>query len=137
MKDYRQAVTAGINGVISTGVDVGSLLVLIKVGHLPVAAATFLAASAGAVINFTLNKYLAFKDHSRITWAQLTRFGGVALGTACLLAVLMQIFAVWMGVPILLAKVVSAALVFVGWTYPVQRKLVFKPSSMLPAASMS
>ena len=37
----------------------------------------------------------------------------------------MQVVAVWVGVPYLLAKVVCAAAVFAVWSFPAQRRLVF------------
>jgi putative flippase GtrA len=132
MRNYRQAVTAGLNGAVATGVDVSSLVLLHGHMHVPVAAAAFVASTAGGVTNFVLNKYLAFRDHSHVTASQLGRFGGVALVTACLLAVTMQVISVWLGVEYIVAKVICAAIVFVIWTYPAQRKLVFKPGHGAP-----
>ncbi len=134
MDKVRQAVTAGFNGVVSTGVDIGSLILLHGHLHVPVAGAAFVAASAGAVTNFVLNKYLAFRDHSRVNRRQLARFAGVALVTAGLLAVAMQIVAVWLGVEYIVAKMVCAAIVFLVWTYPAQRKLVFRRKHSLSAS---
>ena len=125
MQNHRQAVTAGINGGISTAVDVGSLVLLHGHLHVPVALAAFVASTAGGVANFVLNKYVAFQDHSPVTANQLGRFGGVALVTACLLALTMQIVAVWCGVEYVVAKCICAAIVFLIWTYPAQRRLVF------------
>lgn len=135
MKNLRQVVTAGLNGVVSTGVDVGSLVLLHGVMHVPVAAAAFGASAAGGVANFVMNKYIAFQDHSKVTKRQLARFGAVALVTACMLALLMQIIAVWLGVQYIAAKLVCAAIVFVVWTYPAQRRLVFKPPSSRRASA--
>ena len=91
---------------------------------MPVAA--FAGAVVGAVVNFGLNKYIAFRDRSRITGQQLVRFGIVAVATAMLMALAMQLVAVWLGVPYLLAKLLCAAAVFAVWTYPAQRRLVFR-----------
>jgi hypothetical protein len=38
----------------------------------------------------------------------------------------MQLVAVRLGVPYLLAKLICAAIVFAVWTYPAQRRLVFR-----------
>ncbi len=137
MKNLRQAVTAGLNGVVSTGVDVGSLVLLHGVMHVPVAAAAFGASAVGGVTNFVMNKYIAFQDHSKVTKRQLARFGAVALVTACMLALLMQVIAVWLGVQYIVAKLICAAIVFFVWTYPAQRKLVFKKPSSRAGASAS
>ena len=45
---------------------------------------------------------------------------------ALLMAGAMQLFSVHFGVPVVLAKILCSALVFVAWTYPAQRRLVFR-----------
>ena len=92
----------------------------------PIAAAAFCGAAAGAVMNFAWNKYIAFRDRSPISPHQLARFGLVAVATAVLMAVAMQVVAVVLGVPYLVAKLICAAFVFAAWTYPAQRRLVFR-----------
>jgi hypothetical protein len=42
------------------------------------------------------------------------------------MALAMQLVAVKLGVPYLLAKLICAATVFAVWTYPAQRRLVFR-----------
>jgi hypothetical protein len=39
----------------------------------------------------------------------------------------MEIVAVKLHVPTVIAKLICSALIFVGWTYPAQRRLVFRP----------
>ena len=125
MKNIRQLATAGAGGAVGSGVDVAVLVLLVEHGtRVPVAA--FCGAAAGAVVNFALNKYLAFRDRSPITGRQLARFGLVAVATALLMALAMQLVAVELGVPYLLAKLICAAVVFAVWTYPAQRRLVFR-----------
>lgn len=121
----RQMATAGLGGIAATVVDMSALVLQVK-GGMPVAAAAFFAAAAGAVVGFMMNKHIAFRDRSPITMEQLVRFGSVAVATALLLAVAMQLFAVKLGVPLVLAKLLCSALVFLAWTYPAQRRLVFR-----------
>lgn len=110
---------------MGSALDVAVLALLVETGtRVPVAA--FCGATAGAVLNFILNKYLAFHDKTPLNAGQIARFAGVALVTALLMAGAMEIVAVRMGVPYLLAKLICAALVFAVWTYPAQRKLVFR-----------
>jgi putative flippase GtrA len=110
---------------------------LVKHGTL-VALAAFIAASCGAAVGFTMSKYIAFRDRSPLSVEQLGRFAFVAVVTALLMAGAMQLFAVHFGVPVLVAKLVCSALVFVAWTYPAQRRLVFRRSSQLsPWMSLS
>jgi len=120
----RQMCAAGVGGAAATAVDVGTLVLMVEHGT-PIALAAFVAATAGAVVCFTLNKYIAFRDRTPVTWQQLGRFGIVAVATALLMALAMELFAVKLGVPYLVAKVICSALVFLAWTYPAQRRLVF------------
>ena len=122
----REMLAAGFGGVAATATDVSLLVLQVKHMHEPVALATFISAAAGAAVGFTLNKYIAFRDRSPITASQLGRFALVAVATALLLAFAMQIIAVKLGAPLLLAKLVCSALVFVAWTYPMQRRVVFR-----------
>lgn len=125
MKNIRQLAAAGVGGAVGTGLDIAVLVLLVEHGA-RVAVAAFCGAAAGALVNFTLNKYVAFRDHSRIAVRQLVRFGLVTVATALLMAGAMQLVAVELGVPYLLAKLICAAVVFAVWTYPAQRRLVFR-----------
>jgi putative flippase GtrA len=125
VKNIRQLVSAGAGGAIGTAADVGMLALLVEHGvRIPVAA--FFGAAMGAVVNFVINKYLAFRDRTPITGSQLGRFGLVAVATAVLMAILMELVAVKLGVPYLIAKLICAVAVFAVWTYPAQRRLVFQ-----------
>jgi putative flippase GtrA len=129
----RELIAAGVGGVVGTGLDVLVLVLLVEHGvSVPVSA--FLAATAGAVANFVLNKYLAFRDRSPITAHQLGRFGLVAVATAMLMALAMKLVAVELGVPYVAAKLVCAATIFAIWTYPAQRRLVFARSAAVATA---
>jgi putative flippase GtrA len=77
-------------------------------------------------MNFAWNKYIAFRDRSPITGHQLARFGLVAVASAALMALAMHVVAVELGVPYLLGKLICAIAVFAVWTYPAQRRLVFR-----------
>lgn len=124
VKNPRELLTAGASGVAATVADVLLLVLMVEHG-VSVPTAAFLAATAGAVVCFLMNKYIAFRDRSSVTVQQVGRFGAVAVTTAMLMALSMKILAVHLGVPYLVAKVVCAAVVFVVWTYPAQRRLVF------------
>ena len=118
---------AGFAGVAGTGVDVGALVFLIgRPLHVSIPVATFVAASLGAVACFVLNKRLAFRDRTPVTWQQVARFGFVAVANAFLMAVAMKLVAVDLHVNVLVAKLCCAAAIFVAWTYPAQRRLVFR-----------
>jgi putative flippase GtrA len=125
VNNTRELVSAGAGGAVGSMLDVAVLVLMVEHGA-PVAAAAFCGATAGAVANFALNKYFAFRDRSPINGRQLARFGLVAVATALLMAGAMQLVAVKLGVPYLFAKLICAAIVFAVWTYPAQRRLVFR-----------
>lgn len=124
MKSPRQLLTAGIAGALGTALDLGLLVSLVG-HHVPIPLATFIAALAGAATNFTLNKYVAFRDRSPLTLGQIARFDLVAVVAAFLMAAAMKIATASLGVPVVAAKLACAAVVFAIWTYPAQRRLVF------------
>jgi putative flippase GtrA len=124
MKNPVQLLAAGLSGVVATVIDVAVLLVLVGI-HVPVPLATFVAALSGAGANFVVNKYVAFRDRSPLNLGQLARFYFVAVVSALLMAAAMKLVAVDLGVPVLIAKLACAAVLFVTWSYPAQRRLVF------------
>lgn len=133
----REMFAAGLGGIAATAVDVGLLVLQVKHGT-PVALAAFLSAAAGAAVGFTMNKYIAFRDRSRISGMQVARFGAIAVLTALLMALVMHVFAVELHVPVIVAKAICSALVFLAWTYPAQRRFVFRrPSDITPSMSLS
>jgi putative flippase GtrA len=126
--------TAGLGGAVATGVDVGALVLMVGQLHVAIPVAAFIASTLGAVANFLMNKHLAFRDRAPVTLHQLARFGLVAVATALLMALMMKLVAVDLAVPYVLAKLICAALVFVAWTYPAQRRLVFRRRTAAHAA---
>jgi putative flippase GtrA len=124
VKNPRELLSAAIAGTCGTGLDLGVLVLLVG-RHLPISLATFLAALAGAATNFTINKYVAFRDRSPISFGQIARFDLVALVAALLMAAAMKIATANLGAPVVAAKLACAAIVFATWTYPAQRRLVF------------
>jgi putative flippase GtrA len=125
VRNTRELVASGFGGAVATAVDVSVLVLMVQHGA-SIAGAAFCGAAAGAVMNFASNKYIAFRDRSPISAHQLVRFGLVAVATAALMALAMHIVAVVLGVPYLLAKLICAICVFAVWTYPAQRRLVFR-----------
>lgn len=119
--------TAALGGVLGTLADVLTLVVLVEVGHVAIPFAAFLAAGIGAVTCFALSKYVAFADHSPLRFSQIARFSVVAVTTSLLMAAAMKLVAVDHQVPYLAAKLMCAALIFLVWSYPAQRWLVFAP----------
>lgn len=125
VKNPRQMLAAGLGGAIGTVIDFSVLVLLVELGRVSIPVSAFFAAAAGAVVCFVMNKHLAFRDRAPVTLHQVGRFGIVAVAAALLMALAMRIVAVDLGLPYPAAKVLCAAMVFVAWTYPAQRRLVF------------
>ena len=66
VKNPRELLTAGAGGVAATVVDVLLLVLMVEQG-VSVPMAAFLAACAGAVVCFLMNKYIAFRDRTSVT----------------------------------------------------------------------
>ncbi len=128
----REIVASGFGGALATAVDVTSLVLQVKHGT-PVALAAFISAALGAAVGFTSNKYLAFRDRTPVTLPQLGRFGIVAVTTALLMALLMELVAVKLRIPTIPAKLFCSALIFVVWTYPAQRRVFRRQPSFSPS----
>ena len=122
---WGESARAAVSSGIATGVDVLLLIALVEVGSVFVSLAAFLAALAGGVTNFVLNKVWAFKDGSPWSVSQVGRYALVSLVNAALVAGAVHLFAVVAGLAYLLAKALAAVLVFVAWSYPAQAKFVF------------
>jgi putative flippase GtrA len=132
----KEFFAAGLASIVSGIVDLAVLIALVESGmSVPVAA--FVAALCGAVAHFALSKYFAFRDGSPLAFGQALRFAIVAVGAALFVALAMQLFAVRLQLPYVLAKVPSSVLVFVAWTYPAQRYFVFnrRPSLAVPSTA--
>jgi len=121
----RVALTAALGGIVGSVLDIAVLVLCVESGvAVPVAA--FLGAAAGAGACFLANKYWAFRDPRPLSLRQVSSFGLVAVGTALLMALAMSVVSVGMGVPYLKAKAICAATVFLFWSYPAQRRFVFR-----------
>ena len=125
----RRILLAGLGGVAATGVDIAVLATLAERGW-PVGLSAFLGAATGALVGFAMSKYLAFRDHRPLALRQLGTYAFVSGITAVSMAILMFLACDLGHVPYLPAKLVCAVLVFLLWSYPAQRRLVFAPAPL-------
>jgi len=110
-------------------VDVVVLTVLVELGA-PIALAAAISTALAAATAFLGNKYVAFRDRAPLSVQQVATFVAIAAGTTLLTAAAMQLVAVHLGVPYLIAKGIVGTATFVGWSYPAQRRFVFRVSSV-------
>lgn len=115
-----------IVGVLNTLVDLGVFLLLVKVFSMPVVPANLLAFGVSLANSYLLNRFWTFHDsgtpHSVGNIARFLAFNstGALLATAALSAL------VTLGVPVLVAKLLSIG-VSMTWNYLTMRHFVFRP----------
>ena len=120
----RRFLSSTLAGALATATDVVLLSLLYHLG-IVVGAAALAGSLSGAVVGFVINKYWALRDGRPLTLRQLAIYSAVSITTALITASLMHVACERGHLPYLLAKLISAALVFACWTYPAQRRLVF------------
>jgi putative flippase GtrA len=133
----KRLMKVGVSGVVATAIDVVTLILLVEGVGAHVTVAAFLAAIAGGIANFFVNKYWAFKDPTPIDLRQVASYALVSLVTAMFVAASIHVFAVLIGLPYLLAKGMAAVLVFLLWSYPAQSRLVFRPGAQPASAGFA
>lgn len=109
----------------ATVVDFTTLVCLVEYAHVYYVIATACGAFVGAVTNFTLNKYWAFKPGDRKLASQGLRY---ALVSGCSLALntgLVFCFTEFGHLRYLYSKMIAALAVGWGWNYPLHRYFVF------------
>jgi putative flippase GtrA len=114
-------------GIVATGADVVTLLVLVGlVGFAPVQA-NVPALLLGVAVQYAGNKYFAFEDHSRDHLRQGALFALVEIGTLALNAAGFHLLVTMTPMPYPLVRVVVTLTVYLGFSFPLWRR-VFRPS---------
>lgn len=114
-----------MTAILSTIVDYSVMLSAVELTHLGPVAATPIAAFAGAVTNFTLNRNFTYRASGTPVRGQLLRFilvSGCSLGLNTLGEFL------FLKIPHLhyfLARVITSIIVSNVWNYPLLRFFVF------------
>jgi len=126
LKTFSKAQLASI---AATCVDFGLLVLLVELGGLWYVAATALGAAAGAVTNFSINRYWSFEASASRWEGQALRYALVSGGSLLLNTAGVFALTEGLGTPYQASKVVSALLV--GWlfNYPLHRGFVFSSTS--------
>ena len=113
-----------MTAVVSTIVDYSVMIGIVELTVLGPVAATPIAAFAGAVTNFTMNRHFTYRAGDRSIRGQLWRFvlvsgcslGWNTLGEFLFLKVHLHYF---------LARVITSTIVSTVWNYPLLRFFVF------------
>ena len=112
--------------VLATLLDVTTLLLLVRVAHLTAGVAAAIGCLLGGVVNFALARRWVFAARGGSPTRQLALYGVlVVAGSAVLCGGLVGFATATLGAPVVVAKGAAAALVFLGWTYPISARVVF------------
>jgi len=111
---------SAIVGIVATVADLAMIALLVHGLGLTPAIANVPALTLGLAIQFVGNKFWAFKDGATQP-STLARQGSAFLAAEAvaflLNAGLFHVFAVLLGVPALIARVIASALVYFGFSY--------------------
>jgi putative flippase GtrA len=116
--------------LFTTVLDFGVLVTMVQLFHVNYILATWFGTVVGSLSNFTINRYWAFKDSRVPGGHQFARFVAVQAGASALHTGGVWVFTRFLGIPYQISKLIIAALVMVGWNYPMNRRLVFSTNRL-------
>ncbi|AOO83471.1 GtrA family protein [Bosea vaviloviae] len=108
----RQLIAYVFAGGITAVAHYALLIGLVELGHVDPVPATLAGFVLGAIVSYTLNRWLTFDathSHAQATW----RFALIAAGGFVLTGVLMQLFVGKLGLPYLPMQLVTTGIVMV------------------------
>jgi putative flippase GtrA len=123
---------AGIAGIAATASDLAMLAVLVSVFHVDARLANVPALLVGGVVNFLGNRYFAFRAHQGHAGKQAAGYTAVEIIALALNGLLYDTAlrllpgaraAYW------LVRLATSHAVFLGWSYPLWRRVFAAPPS--------
>ncbi|PTM42066.1 GtrA family protein [Bosea sp. 124] len=111
-RQFRQLATYVFAGGLTAVAHYGVLIGLVELGHVDPVPATLAGFVVGAVVSYTLNRWLTFEathSHAQATW----RFALIAAGGFVLTGILMHLFVARAGLPYLPMQLVTTGIVMV------------------------
>jgi putative flippase GtrA len=111
-RQSRQLLAYVLAGGITAVAHYGVLVGLVELAHVDPVPATLAGFVVGAVVSYTLNRWMTFDathSHGQATW----RFGLIAAGGFALTGVLMHLFVAEAGLPYLPMQLVTTGIVMV------------------------
>ena len=121
----RTFLRSALTSLFTTGLDFLTLVTAVEVLGVNYVLATWLGTVVGSLSNFAINRSWAFRGSAlKLRW-QLARFVLVQVGASALHTLGVWLLVRFGGVAYQIAKLVVAALVAVGWNYPLNHAVVF------------
>ncbi len=111
--------------LVATAVDYLVMVACVEIGDLNAVAATPLAALAGAIVSFTMNRWYTYRTRDQPATGQAWRYGVVSLASLGLNTAGEYFFHVILRIEYFLARVITSVIVSNAWNYPMQRYFVF------------
>ncbi len=121
---FRRSV---LTSLLTTALDFGTLMGLTELVGVNYVLATWIGTVVGSLSNFAINKQWAFSARSAPAMPTLGRFVVVQIGASGLHTAGVWLLTRFGGLPFPVSKLVIAAVVYLGWNYPLNRWLVFNP----------
>lgn len=104
----------------------------VEIAHIQPVPATALAALAGAVTNFTVNRRFTYRTRGGPVRDQAWRFALVSAASLGLNTAGEALFHGVLGMQYLLARIIVSTIVSNGWNYPMLKYFVFKARPTAP-----
>jgi putative flippase GtrA len=127
MPAFKKLLRMAASSTAASAVDLVTLFTVLQLLPLWPGAAGAVGCVAGGAVNFALCRGWVFQKRGEGWLGQLWRYAIlVVLAGALLAGAVIQLATAVVGLPVLLAKGISAALVLACWNYPISARLVFK-----------
>jgi putative flippase GtrA len=117
------------SSVAAVTLEFALLLFMVSWLHLYYVAAAVLAGLCGCVVSFLINRAWAFEARGGCARRQLCKHGVVVGGGVALGTLLMWLLVTVLRLPYQVGWLGGGALVFLGWTYPMQRFFTYAPAT--------
>ncbi len=122
--DGRRLLPAAISAALATCVDFALVVILVSRGGLSPALATALGCGVGGVTNFLLNRWWTFASRDK-AMPQALRYALVSAASAALNSGGVALVIAFPAVDYRIGWLLVRALLFVCWTFPLQRGYVY------------
>lgn len=125
-KRIAELLRAGVAGIAATGSDLATLAILVSVLHVDARAASIPALVVGGVVNFLGNRHYAFRAKAGHVGKQAVGYTAVELVALALNGLLYD--TVLRALPgathvYWLVRLATSHAVFLGWSYPLWRRV--------------
>lgn len=124
----KQFIKANIASIISSFCDFLITIAITEFLDYDPFWASITGTVSGGIINFIIGRYWVFEVHHLNVYHQGRRYFIIWAGNLILNAMGMYWFLKILGLKYILAKLITAVIIAVGYNYPLQKRYVFKNS---------